>query len=79
MRSNCNFHQNPAFVLGVILLWAGVFSGNVLELQGVAHRLAHFACGLGVGLSFVGLLYGSSKTRPLFDRIRAVKVRLLGR
>jgi len=28
---------------------------------------------------FVGLLYGSPKTRPLFDRFHNFKMRLLGR
>ena len=58
---------------------AEVFTLNILEVQGVLYHLSHFLCGGGVGLAFVGLLYGSPKTRPLFDRFHAFKQRLLGR
>ena len=79
MKRTCNFQRNPAFVLGMALLWSGVFARNVLELQGLLSHMTDFLCGAGVGLSFVGLLYGSAKTRPLFDRFCAFKTRLLGR
>lgn len=76
MKRNCKFQMNPAFALGMTLLWSGVFVQNVLEI--VTHW-THFLCGAGVGLSFVGLLCGSPKTRLLFDRFCALKARLLGR
>ncbi len=79
MRRNCNFQMNPAFAVGMAVLWAGVFVQNALEVQGLALNLTHMACGAGTGLAFVGLLYGSPKTRPLFDRFHAFKRRLLGR
>lgn len=79
MRRNCNFKMNPAFAAGVVLMWAGVFVQNVLEVQGMALNMTHLACGAGTGLAFVGLLYGSPKTRPLFHRSHAFKLRLLGR
>lgn len=79
MKRNCNFKMNPAFSVGLVLMWAGVFVQNVLEVQGMALNLTHLACGMGAGLAFVGLLYGSPKTRPLFDRFHAFKLRLLGR
>ena len=78
MKRSCNFQMNPAFAAGMVVLWAGVFVQNVLEVQGLALNLTHMACGAGVGLTFVGLLYGSPKTRPMFDRIQAFKLRLLG-
>ena len=79
MKRNCNFNMNPALAAGLVLMWAGVFVRNVLELGGPAAAAAHFLCGAGVGLSFVGLLVGSPKTRPLFDKFHAFKLRLLGR
>lgn len=79
MKRNCNFNMNPAFAIGIALLWACVFIRNVLELGGPAATAAHFLCGAGCGLVFVGLLYGSPKTRPLFDKFHAFKLRLLGR
>ena len=79
MKRNCNFKMNPAFAAGLVLMWAGVFVQNVLEVQGMVLNLTHLACGAGVGLAFVGLLYGSPKTRPLFDRFHAFKLRLMGR
>ena len=79
MKRNCNFHMNPAFAAGITLLWIGVFARSVLEVQGMAQNLTELACGAGCGLAFIGLLYGSPKTRPLFDRFRAFKLRLLGR
>ena len=79
MRRNCNFNMNPAFAAGITLLWIGVFATNVLELEGVMANAADFLCGAGVGITFAGLLYGSPKTRPLFDRFCAFKLRLLGR
>lgn len=79
MKRNCNFKMNPAFSAGLVLMWAGVFVQNVLKVQGMALNASHLACGMGIGLAFVGLLYGSPKTRPLFDRFHAFKMRLLGR
>ena len=79
MRRNCNFKMNPAFAAGLALLWAAVLAQTILEVQGMALNMTHLACGAGTGLAFVGLLYGSPKTRPLFDRFHAFKLRLLGR
>ena len=79
MKRNCKFDITPAFAVGVTLLWMGVFARNVLELDGSIGYAAHLLCGMGTGLGFVGLLYGSPKTRPLFDRFHAFKLRLLGR
>ena len=79
MKRNCNFEKNPAFVIGVTLLWIGIFIRNVLELDGPVNTAAHFLCGAACALTLVGLLYGSPKTRPLFDRFHAFKLRLLGR
>ncbi|MDE6281545.1 MAG: hypothetical protein K2M15_07130 [Oscillospiraceae bacterium] len=79
MKRNYNFHVNPAFFIGVTLLWIGVFIRNVLELAGPMATAAHFICGAGCGLAFIGLLYGSPKTRHLFDRFCTFKHRLLGR
>lgn len=79
MKRNCNFNMNPAFAAGITLLWIGVFIRNVLGLGGPVNTAAHFLCGAGCGLVLIGLLYGSPKTRPLFDRFRALKLRLTGR
>ena len=76
MKRNCNFQVNPAFAAGLALLWAAVLAQTILEVHG---PLTHLLGGAGAGLAFVGLLYGSPKTRPLFDRFRAFKLRLLGR
>ena len=78
MKRNCNFYMNPAFFIGVTLLWISVAARHVLELQGPIETAAHFLSGAGCGLAFIGLLYGSPKTRPLFDRFHAFKLRLLG-
>ncbi len=79
MKRSCNFNMNPALAIGITLLWVGVFIRNVLELGGPAVIAAEFLCGAGCGLAFIGLLVGSPKTRPLFDRFHAFKLRLLGR
>lgn len=79
MKRSCNFNMNPAFFTGITLLWIGIFIRNVLELGGPAVTVSELLCGAGVGLSFVGLLYGSPKTRPLFDKFHAFKLRLTGR
>ena len=79
MKRSCKFNMNPAFAAGVTLLWIGIFIRNVLELGGPAATVSEFLCGGGCGLAFVGLLYGSPKTRPLFDKFHAFKLRLLGR
>ena len=74
MRRNCNFKISPAFSVGLVLMWAGMFVQNVLEVQGPALNVTHLVCGMGIGLAF-----GSPKTRPLFDKFHAFKLRLLGR
>lgn len=79
MKRNCNFNMNPAFAIGVTLLWIGILIRNVLELDGPLATAAHFISGAACGLVLIGLLYGSPKTRPLFDRFHAFKLRLLGR
>lgn len=79
MKRNCNFNMNPAFAIGITLLWIGIVIRNVLELEGPVATAAHFLSGAGCGIVLVGLLYGSPKTRPLFDRFHAFKLRLLGR
>ena len=79
MKRNCNFKMNPAYTIGVTLLCIGLFIRNVLELEGPLGHAAHFLSGAACGLVLIGLLYGSPKTRPLFDRFHAFKLRLLGR
>ena len=79
MKRNCNFNMNPAFAIGMTLLWIGILVRNVLELGGPLGDAAHFISGAGCGLTLIGMLYGSPKTRPLFDRFHAFKLRLLGR
>ena len=79
MKRNCNFNKNPAFSIGLTLMWIDTFVRNVLELEGPVNHLTHFLCGAGMGLVLIGLLYGSSKTRPLFYRFDFLKLRRLGR
>ncbi len=79
MRRNCNFNINPAFAIGVTLLWIGIFIRNVLELGGPVNTAAHLLSGAACALLLIGLLYGSPKTRPVFDKFHAFKRRLLGR
>ncbi|MDE6589778.1 MAG: hypothetical protein K2K53_05420 [Oscillospiraceae bacterium] len=79
MKRNCNFNRNPAFFIGITLLWISVFIRNMLELNGPAATAAHFLSGASCALVLIGLLYGSPKTRPLFDRFHTFKLRLLGR
>ncbi len=79
MKRNCYFQMNPAIFTGIALLWVSLFIRNVLELEGPAAIAAHFLSGASCGLMLVGLLYGSPKTRPLFDKFHAFKLRLLGR
>ena len=76
MKRNCHFQVNPAFAAGLALLWAAVLAQTLLAGHG---PLTHLLGGAGAGLAFVGLLYGSPKTRPLFDRFHTFKLRLLGR
>lgn len=76
MKRDCHFRIIPAFAAGLALLWAAVLAQTILEVH---DPLTHLLGGAGAGLAFVGLLYGSPKTRPLFDRFRAFKLRLLGR
>ena len=78
MRRNCHFNINPAFAAGVTLLWISLLIRNVLELGGPAAAAAHLLSGAESGLAFIGLLYGSPKTRPLFDKFHAFKRRLTG-
>lgn len=79
MKRSCKFNMNPAFAIGATLMWFGIFVRNVLELGGPADTVAHFMCGAGAGMAFLDLLYGSPKTRPVFDRFHAFKLRLLDR
>lgn len=79
MKRSCNFQPNPALFAGVALLWISVFIRNVLELGGPAATAAHFLGGASCGMLLVGLLYGSPKTRPLFHKFHAFKLRLTGR
>ena len=79
MKRRCNFNLNLAYFIGIVLIAAGLFVRNVLELQGPVATAAHFLSGAGCGLTLIGLLYGSPKPRPLFDRFHAFKLRLLGR
>ncbi len=79
MRRNCNFMMNPAYVIGMVLLVTSTFVRNVLEVEGTMLNVCHFLSGAACGLLLIGLLYGSPKTRPLFDRFHAFKQRLLGR
>lgn len=79
MKRNCNFNMNPAFAIGMTLLWISLLVRNVLELGGPLGHAAHFLSGAACGLLLIGLLYGSPKTRPMFDRLHAFKLRLLGR
>lgn len=79
MKRNCNFNTNPAFFVGITLLFISTFVRNVLEVDGIALSVCHFLSGAACGSLLIGLLYGSPKTRPLFDRFHAFKQRLLGR
>ena len=79
MKRNCNFQMNPAFAIGMTLLWIGILIRNVLELSGPLGHAAHFLSGAACGLLLFGLFYGSPKTRPLFNRFHTFKMRLLGR
>ena len=79
MRRDCRFRITPAFFVGVTLLFISTFARNVLELEGAAGHAAHFLGGAACGVLLIALLCGSPKTRPLFDRFHAFKVRLLGR
>lgn len=78
MKLNCNFRMNPAFFVGMALLFISTFVRNVLEVDGAILTACHFLSGASCGLLLIGLLYGSPKTRPLFDRFHAFKQRLLG-
>lgn len=79
MKHSCNFNMNPAFFTGVTLLFISTFVRNVLEAEGAALSVCHLLAGASCGLLFIGLLYGSPKTRPVFHRFHAFKLRLLGR
>lgn len=76
MRRHCDFKITPAYIAGMALMCAGPTIRHVLELD---LPVAELLCGAGAGLSLVGLLAGAPKTRPLFDKLRAFKARLLGR
>lgn len=78
MKRSCNFVMNPAFFIGITLLFISTFVRNVLEVEGAVLTVCHFLSGAACGLLLVGLLYGSPKTRHLFDRFHAFKQRLLG-
>ena len=79
MRSNCNFNMNPAVQAGVVINFAALLLHGLVEPTGTLDIIFCFVRGAAVGLLGVGLLYGSPKTRPLFDRFHAFKLRLLGR
>ncbi len=79
MKRNCNFTITPVFWAGVALSFAVQVLRALMEPAGTLNIVFCFAQGTAVGLLGVGLLYGSPKTRPLFDRFRAFKLRLLGR
>ena len=79
MKRSCNFQMNPAYVTGTTLMLISITIRHVLELEGPAATAAHFLSGAACGLLLIGLLYGSPKTRPLFDKFHAFKLRLLGR
>ena len=79
MKRYCSFEKNPAFVIGITLLWISILIRHVLELEGPLGTAAHFLSGAACALVFLGMLYGSPKTRPMFDRFHAFKLRLLGR
>lgn len=79
MKLNCNFRMNPAFAIGITLLFISTFVRNVLEVDGAILTACHFLSGASCGLLLIGLLYGSPKTRPLFDKFHAFKQRLVGR
>lgn len=79
MKRNCKFQMNPAYFVGITLLFISTFVRNVLNVEGTALSVCHLLSGAACGLLFVGLLVGSPKTRPLFDKFHAFKLRLLGR
>ena len=79
MKRNANFQMNPAFSLGLVLNFAAALLHAALEPTGAWNVMFCFLQGAAVGLLGVGLLYGCPKTRPLFRRFRAFKLRLLGR
>lgn len=79
MKYTHTFKKNPALAVGITLMWIGIMGNNVLELEGLLNDFSHLACGAGAGLSFVGLLYASPKTRPLFKHFHAFKQRMTGR
>ena len=79
MKCNCNFRMNPAYAVGITLLFVSTLVRNVLEAEGIVLLVCHFLSGASCGLLLIGLLYGSPKTRPLFDRFHAFKQRLMGR
>ncbi len=79
MKRNCNFTITPVFWSGVALNLAVQVLHTLMEPAGTLNIVFCFAQGAAVGLLGVGLLYGSPKTRPLFDRFHTFKLRLPGR
>ena len=79
MKCNCNFRMNPAYAVGITLLFVSTLVRNVLAAEGIVLLVCHFLSGASCGLLLIGLLYGSPKTRPLFDKFHALKLRLLGK
>lgn len=49
MKRNCNFNKNPAFSIGLTLMWIDTFVRNVLELEGPVNHLTHFYAVQGWG------------------------------
>ena len=78
MKQTRNFKKNPALTVGMALLLIGLIGINLLELEGLLNRLSYLACAAGTGVSFVGLLYASPKTRPLFKHFHVFKQRMMG-
>jgi len=70
--------MNPAFLIGMTINFTVMLFHRLVEPTGTLNIICCFVEGLAVGLLAVGLLYGAPKTRPLFDRFRAFKLRLLG-
>lgn len=78
MKCNCNFQINPAFSIGIIINFTALLLHTLTEPTGTLNVIFCFVRGVAVGLLAIGLLYGSPKTRPMFDRFHAFKLRLLG-
>ncbi len=76
MKRKCSFQMNPAFALGAAVNFFGLLFRHLAEPTGALECFFNWAQGAAAGLLLVGLLYGSPKTRPLFHRFHAFKLRL---